>query len=213
MTLNEQSSYFQSELNKNALDFLEARSIPHETTLEFGVGYCPVKCPQEVRQFASRIVIPLYDLQGDVIGFGGRLVGQEDAVKWINSYESSIYKKGRYLYNLNNAQDYILKEGSVILVEGYFDCIRLWINGFRNVVASCGTSLTVWQIRAMKRYADSVSILYDGDKSGQAAGLRAMEICKEERFQAKMVNLPDELDPDDYVLGWGSLSLRRLLND
>ena len=213
MTSIDQQQYFQESfiLNIESRGFLEERGFYDEDYSDFGVGYCPVDCPHELSPFRSRITIPIYDLQGDLVAFGGRLIGRSDGPKWYNSPESATYKKGKLLYNLHAAQDYILKDGSAILVEGYFDVMRLWSSGFRNVVASCGTALTHWQIRILKRFASEVIIAYDGDKAGVVAAERAKELCAEERYKCRVVRLPDELDPDSYILNYGPYEMRKLI--
>ena len=146
--------------------------------------------------FRERVMFPIIDLRGDVIGFGGRVLG-DGTPKYLNSPDSVVFNKSRNLFALNLAKN--TKLGRIILTEGYMDTISLYQAGFKNVVASMGTSLTTEQARLIRRYTDKVYISYDGDFAGQSADLRGLEILKAENLTVRVVPLPDGQDPDDVA--------------
>jgi DNA primase len=150
------------------------RGLSDETINDFEIGYCRKNNDSAIYRFSDRVIFPIFNASCDLVAFGGRaLDGSPD--KYINSPDSPIYCKSKILYNLDKAQDYILNTGNAIVVEGYFDVAALWEYGIRNVVATCGTAMTRYQLRLLKRYADSVSICYDGDSAGAKAAARAAE--------------------------------------
>ncbi len=164
----------------------------------------------------GRLIIPIINNMGNVIAFGGRLLEKKpDFAKYKNTQETVLFIKNRTLFNLNNLK----KEKSkgnlpyIIMVEGYMDAISLYKSGFKNVVASMGTSLTVEQARILKRYADTVVISYDGDGAGQKATIRGLEILKAEGLEVKVVTLPDGLDPDDVIKKFGAEKYGELLSE
>ena len=155
----------------------------------------------------GRLIIPIINQFGQVIAFGGRLLEKADFAKYKNTKETMVFNKSQTLYNINNLKKLKNEEGlnSIIIVEGYMDTISLVSKGFRNVVASMGTSLTKDQARIIKRYTENVNISYDGDFAGQKASIRGLEILKDEGLEVKVVALPDGLDPDDVVNKYGRL--------
>lgn len=150
-------------------------------------------------RFHGRVIFPIHSLSGKVIGFGGRILrSDKNIAKYLNSPESEIYHKSQVLYGLYQARKAIEKTGKVFLVEGYTDVISLHQCGIENVVASSGTSLTVEQIRLIKRFTSNITILYDGDEAGIKASLRGIDLVLEEGMNLKVLLLPDGEDPDSY---------------
>ncbi len=148
-------------------------------------------------RFYGRIIFPIHGLSGNVLGFGGRILKSDvKAAKYINSPESEIYNKSRILYGLYFAKQSIVKEEKCYMVEGYTDVMALHQAGIENVVASSGTSLTVEQVRLLKRFTTSITIIYDGDEAGITASLRGIDIVLEEGMNVKVVLLPSGEDPD-----------------
>lgn len=149
----------------------------------------------------GRLIYPIINALDEVIAFGGRVLKKTDFAKYKNTKETLIFNKSKNLYNINLLKK--LKRSQtikdVIMVEGYMDTISLYQAGFKNVVASMGTSLTQEQARLIKRYTDTVLISYDGDGAGQKANMRGLEILKGEGLNVKVVPLPEGLDPDDVI--------------
>ena len=149
----------------------------------------------------GRLIYPVINAMDEVVAFGGRVLKKTDFAKYKNTKETLLFNKSKTLYNINLLKKLrktqTIKE--VIMVEGYMDTISLYQAGFKNVVASMGTSLTQEQARLIKRYTDTVLISYDGDGAGQKANLRGLDILKGEGINVKVVPLPDGLDPDDVI--------------
>uniref|UniRef100_A0A7C3SP79 DNA primase n=1 Tax=Dictyoglomus turgidum TaxID=513050 RepID=A0A7C3SP79_9BACT len=149
--------------------------------------------------FSGRIIFPIFNLRGHIIGFGARTITNEDP-KYINSPESDIFSKGKNLYALYQAKDVIKKEGEAILVEGYMDAISLHQEGIGNVVASLGTSLTSSQAKLLKNYTNKVILGYDQDPAGFQAGKRALSILELEGLEVYWLSLPSDVkDPDEFI--------------
>lgn len=150
--------------------------------------------------FRNRVMFTIHNLSGKPIAFAGRIMKTDaNAPKYINSPETEIYNKSKTLYGLYQARKAIQKADECILCEGYTDVISLHQAGIENVVASSGTSLTVEQIRLIKRFTPNVKIIYDGDAAGIKAALRGMDLVLEEDLNVKIVLLPDKEDPDSFV--------------
>jgi len=149
-------------------------------------------------RFRGRLIIPVMDIQGRPIAFGGRTLKDEDA-KYINSPETTAYVKGRNLFGLNLTRDEIRKQGYAILVEGFFDLIVPYQFGIRNVAASLGTALTADQGKLLGRFARKVVVNYDGDRAGVQAAKKAIEILLAEDLEVKVLVLPDNADPDEFI--------------
>ena len=144
-------------------------------------------------------MFPIHNLTGRVIGFGGRiLVNDKKSPKYQNSPESEIYDKKQTLYGIYFAKNAIARQDECILVEGYFDVLRMHHIGIENVVASSGTSLTMEQIRLVKRYTKNITMLYDGDAAGIHAALRGTDMILSEGMNVRVVVLPPEHDPDTF---------------
>lgn len=150
--------------------------------------------------FRNRVMFPIHSMTGKVVGFGGRImVKDEKAPKYVNTPESEVYQKSKLLYGAYFAKNDIRKRDECLLVEGYTDVISLHQAGIENAVASSGTSLTVEQIRLIKRITANITILYDGDSAGIKAALRGTDLVLEEGMNVRIVILPDGEDPDSYV--------------
>jgi DNA primase len=153
--------------------------------------------------FRHRIMFPIRNLAGRVIAFGGRRLREDEPAKYINSPETAVYRKGRELFGLWEARDLIRKRDEAILVEGYTDCLSLVMAGVGTAVASLGTALTENQARLLKRFAQRVFILYDGDTAGLNAARRAIDVLVAAGVAPKVIQLPPEEDPDSYVRKFG----------
>jgi DNA primase len=162
-------------------------------------------------RFRNRVMFPVFDYSGRVIGFGGRVL-DDSKPKYLNSPETTLFNKGINLYGLNFALKN-LKERMFIIVEGYMDCISLHQYGITNVVASLGTALTINQAKLLKKYADKVIISYDADIAGQAATLRGLDILRKEGFDVRVLKVPQGKDPDEYIRSNGKEAFQRLIND
>jgi DNA primase len=150
-------------------------------------------------RYAGRVMFPIHDVGGRVVGFGGRTLSNDKKVaKYINSPETDIYNKSKVLYGLWFAKSAIQKNDKCFLVVGYMDVIAMHQAGFENVVASSGTSLTVEQIKAIHRYTTNVVVLYDGDEAGQKASARAIPMLLEEGMNVRLLYFPNNDDPDSY---------------
>lgn len=150
----------------------------------------------------GRLIYPVINAMDEVVAFGGRILkAKADFAKYKNTKETLLFNKSKTLYNINLLKKLRKSQtiSEVIMVEGYMDTISLYQAGFKNVVASMGTSLTQEQARLVKRYADTVLISYDGDAAGQKANMRGLEILKSEGINVKVVPLPEGLDPDDVI--------------
>lgn len=162
----------------------------------------------------GRLIFPIINAYGEVIAFGGRALKKTNFAKYVNTRDTVVFNKKKNLYNINLLKK--LKQGQtvkeVIMVEGYMDTVSLYSSGFKNVVASMGTSLTQEQARLLKRYCDTVLISYDGDTAGQKANLRGLDILKGEGLNVKVVPLPEGLDPDDVIKQQGNDGYQKCLN-
>ena len=219
-----------------ARDYLLRREITEETRKTFRLGYAPdswdalsiylrqkgasqdqidrsglvVKKDEggSYDRFRGRLIFPVLDIQAKPIAFGGRTLRDEDA-KYINSPETAAYVKGRNLFGLNLTRDEIRRAGFVILVEGFLDLIVPYQFGIRNVVASLGTALTTEQVRLLARFARKVVVNYDGDNPGVQAAKKAIEILLAEDLEVKILVLPDNSDPDEFVRKSGANEYQR----
>lgn len=165
-------------------------------------------------RFKGRVMFPIYSVSGRVLGFSGRILSKDkQAAKYVNSPDSEIYNKSHILYGLYQAKTSIAKQDKVYLVEGNIDVISMYQSGVENTVASCGTSLTVEQVRLMRRYTKNVTVLYDGDKAGIKAAFRAVNMLFEEGLHVRVVLFPDGDDPDSYAQKYGSTKLQEYLKE
>jgi len=163
-------------------------------------------------RFRGRLIFPIEDAGGQVMAFGGRVVGSGEP-KYLNSPETPVFSKGKNLYGLNRAKEGIRKSGYAILVEGYFDLISLWNAGITNALASMGTALTAEQVDLIRRYTGQVAVLFDADEAGKKALQRSMPLFLAGGLQARAVVLPGNNDPDDYVRKYGRASLEKIIEE
>jgi len=162
--------------------------------------------------FRGRIIYPIFDVRQRVIGFGGRVL-DDSLPKYINTPETPIYKKGEVLYGLNFARETIREKGFVMVVEGYMDLISPFQAGFYNIVATLGTALTPEQARLLKRYTSLVIVIYDGDKAGESASLRNLEVLLEGGLEVKLVALPFGFDPDSFIRTKGKEEFEKIIQE
>ncbi|NQT78150.1 MAG: DNA primase [Bacteroidetes bacterium] len=186
----------------NKWDALTAHCLANGYKLEYLVktGLSIEKEDKTYDRFRARVIFPIHNLSGRVVGFGGRiLTKEENKPKYVNSPESEIYNKSNVLYGLNLAKSEIIRQDKCYLVEGYTDVISMHKAGFENVVASSGTALTPDQIRLIKRFTKNITILYDGDEAGIKASFRGIDLILEQGMNVKIIMFPPDEDPDSYV--------------
>ena len=159
--------------------------------------------------FRGRVMFPIIDLRGNVIGFGGRKLGDDNGPKYLNSPDTPVFKKSRNLFALNFAKS--SKEKGMILCEGYMDVIAQHQAGFDNAVATLGTALTPDQCRLISQYTDLVMLSYDSDEAGQKAAKRGIELLSQIGMKIKVIHIPDAKDPDEYIKKFGAQRFRMLL--
>jgi len=155
-------------------------------------------------RFRGRLMFPIHDEQGRIIGFGGRALAEGQEPKYLNSSDSPIYHKKRVLFNLHRAKEAVRKSNRAVLVEGYMDAIGVWGAGVREVVASCGTALVSDQVRALRRHAERIVVNFDPDQAGVNAAERSIQILLEEGVRVRVLELEGGLDPDEYVKANGA---------
>ncbi|MEJ2690691.1 MAG: DNA primase [Deltaproteobacteria bacterium] len=153
-------------------------------------------------RFRRRILFPIFDINGKVVGFGGRIVG-EGQPKYLNTDRTLLFDKGRTLFGLYQNKDAIRRQKQCLVVEGNFDLLALAASGIRNVIAPLGTALTAQHVRKLKGYADEVILLFDGDNAGLKAAMRAVPLFLDELIEARVAILPKDHDPDTFVRQFG----------
>ncbi len=223
-----------------ALEYFRKRRLTNSTIKGFGLGYAPDSwtalidfmaekgyTARELEEtglavkrdngtyfdkFRDRVMFPIIDLRGNVIGFGGRILkDRDDAPKYLNSPETLIFKKKENLFAMNRAKN--TKEGKFLLMEGYMDVISLHQNGFDNAVASLGTAFTPQQAEILKKYADKAILCYDSDEAGQKATERAGEILREAGIKGRVLTVTSGKDPDEYINSKGAEMFRLLIDN
>jgi DNA primase len=234
--------YFANlQRNKVAKEYFLKRGIKEETIKRFGLGYSQdnwqglinylrskgykdnllieaglvsksEKNGKIYDKFRNRVMFPVFDVKGKVIGFGGRVLDNSKP-KYLNSPETKIFQKGINLYGLNFAIKNRLQEDYIIIVEGYMDLIALHQYGITNVAASLGTALTVNQVRLLRRYVNKVIISYDADLAGQTATLRGLEILRSAGLEVNVLTVPQGKDPDEFVRNNGKEAFLRLTKE
>lgn len=232
-------SQLYAPIGKEALDYALGRGMSRSILTTFGVGYAPDGWDNMVRamqakgyteqelidsglvthskdktkifdRFRDRLMFPIIDVRGNVIGFGGRIIKNDsNAAKYLNSPETIIFNKRKNLFGLNLAKK--SKQGFLILVEGNIDVVALHQYGFDNAVASLGTSLTEEQAVLMTRYVDQIVLIYDGDTAGQNATQRAIPILEKAGLQVKVLQICDAKDPDEFLRKFGADRFKLLL--
>ena len=230
----------ESSSGQRARDYLAGRKIKPETIEKFKLGYAPRSWDGLLRfaarrgqetgllveaglaiprprgdgfydRFRERLIFPVFDIQGRVIAFGGRVL-DDSQPKYINSPDTPLFEKGRVLYGLHLAKDAVAKEGEAILGEGYFDVIRAHQEGVQNMVCSQGTAFTPQQAQLMKRYTERIVTVYDADAAGEEAVLRGLSVFLEKNFEVKVALLPAGDDPDSFIARSGREEFIRVLN-
>ena len=209
--------------------YFRSRGLTDETIIKYGLGWAPAQsrtafadaaravgykeeylldtglCKQYddgrvVDTFHDRVMFPIHSTTGRIIAFGGRtLKSDKNIPKYVNSKETEIYVKSKSLYGIYFAKNEMSRQDKCILVEGYLDVLSMHQLGITNVVASSGTSLTVEQIRLIRKFTENVTIIYDGDRAGIKAALRGTDLVLKEGMNVKIVLLPDGQDPDDFA--------------
>lgn len=177
------------------------------------IGLCGKKDNFVYDTFRNRIMFPLYDLDGQVVGFSGRIYNDENESKYVNSKESVIFKKGSILYNYHKAFDYARQVHQIIVVEGFMDVIRLYTIGIKNVVATMGTAITKEHANLIKKLSKNVVLCFDGDKAGEKATISAIDAIEKVGITPKIIRLEDDLDPDDYIIKKGKESFLSHINN
>jgi len=198
---------FQLGFNPEARDNFAQAAIQAQYNLELlqKSGLVAIRDEKPVDNYRGRIIFPIHNQSGKVLGFGARILKTNDrAPKYINTPENEIYVKSKILYGSYFARMAIDKADECLLVEGYTDVVSLHQAGIENVVASGGTSLTPDQLRLVKKYTNNLTIIYDGDSAGIKAALRGLDLALEESLNVKLVLIPDNEDPDSYVNKVGS---------
>jgi DNA primase len=225
--------------HRPALDYLKERGVTPESAERFGIGYAPDDWDRLAARlkesgvdlafaqragllrarpggdgyydfFRNRLMLPVFNLTGEVIAFGGRALGDE-LPKYLNTPNTLAYTKGRHVYALNLARRAAAADGALIVVEGYFDAISLHQAGFSNAVASLGTAFTPEQARELRRVASNVYLCFDGDAAGLAATARSIDMVSDEGLTVEVVALPSGTDPDAFVKEAGAQAFAGLL--
>ena len=235
-------SKLYAPVGQEALKYAIGRGMPKSTLINFGIGYAPDSwtdlvdalrkkgyTDEELKdsglvtvskkngalfdRFRDRLMFPIIDVRGNVIGFGGRIMNNKDpdAAKYLNSPETLIFNKRKNLFALNLAKK--SKQGYLILVEGYMDAIALHQYGFDCAVASLGTALTEDGATLLSKYTDQVVLIYDGDNAGQKAAQRAIPILEKAGLQVKVLQMRDAKDPDEFLKKFGADKFKLLLEE
>jgi DNA primase len=193
---------FQLGYNPQARNAFATSAIEAKYNLDYlqKAGLVAIRDGEPMDNYRGRIIFPVHNQSGKVLGFGARLIKNNDkAPKYINTPENEIYVKSKILYGSYFARMAIDKADECLLVEGYTDVVSLHQAGIENVVASGGTSLTPDQLRLIKKYTNNLTIIYDGDSAGVKAALRGLDLALEQSLNVKLVLIPDKEDPDSYV--------------
>ena len=215
-----------SDRGERALKYLTDRGLSQEMIKYFNVGFAPEsskyllntiqsdgyekqvleKCGlfgasknEFFDRFRSRIMFPIWNASGKIVGFGGRVFASDDPAKYMNSPETPIYKKSDIFYGLHQARESIRKEGFVILVEGYTDVIQLFQNGIKNCVAVSGTAFSERHVGQLNKFTSKVLLAYDGDFAGVSAALKTGYYLIKGGIECEVIEIPDKLDPDEWI--------------
>ena len=234
------NKYYQNNLltkeGEGAREYLKNRSIDDLTVKEFEIGYSlrnrddltklltakghsidllnKVGLSNEDHDiYNSRLMFPLHDLNGKVIGFSGRIITSGKQNKYLNTKETELFKKGKLLYHYHIAREEARVKKSVIIMEGFMDIIRASTVGIKNTVATMGTALTRDHIKEIKRLSNNIILCFDGDEAGVKATIASGELFKSEGIEVKVISLPGEDDPDTYILKNGRDAFEALINN
>ncbi len=231
----------KSPAGKAALDYVHSRKLTDESLDRFGVGFAPDQWDSLTRaarsegipermllaaglvsqrnqggvydRFRNRLILPIYDAMGRCIAFGGRAMDPDDNAKYLNSPETMLFDKSANLYALNWARDAIVRGGTAVAVEGYFDALMPIQLGAQNVVATLGTALTERHVRLLSRYADDVVLVFDADEAGTKAAERALETFLAQQVQVRVATIPQGKDPCDFCLAEGIEAFGELIDN
>ena len=221
-----------------ARQYLERRGLDIKTLQQFRIGYAPGRNSLQAYMrkkgysleilekaslaiahkegyrdlFNDRITFPIFDIRSRVVGFGARIAYEaKDAPKYINSLESALYSKREHLFGFNFTKDEIAKADLAIVVEGYLDMIVPFMHGAKNIIASLGTALTIEQINLVRRYTNNIVLLFDSDKAGQLASLRALDLLLENEMKVSVASVPAGFDPDSLVRSKGEAAFTQII--
>lgn len=184
---------------RETLGFLKGLNLQDDLIKETGLVIYNDEKKTSYDRFRNRVIFPVFDVYGNVIGFGGRVL-DDSKPKYLNSPETLVFDKGTNLYGLNfSIKNNGIKDRTIIMVEGYMDCISLHQHGIINAVASLGTALTINQGKLLRRYVDTVVISYDADVAGQMATLRGLDVLTEVGLDVRVLTIPKGKDPDEFV--------------
>lgn len=229
--------YLNTKLALEAKEYLTSRKMTDEIINTFEIGYAPnnnvllkafekmdfnrvsmfesgliIEASKGYDRFINRIMFPLHDVSGRVVGFSGRIYQPtQNEAKYMNSPESDIFIKGEMLYNYHRVIEETRQAGFVIITEGFMDVIAFYKAGIKNAVAIMGTALTKGHIKLLKRLSKTVYLCLDGDQAGKNATIKCIDVLWQEDFTIKVVNLPDGLDPDEFLDKKGSDELNALI--
>ena len=229
-----------TDLGKEAKDYLINRKFTEDLIKEFGIGLSLNKKDLLTKLlinkkydfntlnktglvgksdsgyydiYVNRIMFPLYDLTGKIVGYSGRIYNTESTSKYVNTKETEIFKKGELLYNYHRAKDEVRKVNSLIIVEGFMDVIRLYSVGIKNVVATMGTAITKNQALLMKRLSSEITLCFDGDEAGNKATNSCINELEKVGVIPKIIRLENNLDPDEYIIKNGKNKFVEKLNN
>lgn len=197
---------------RETLGFLKSLKLTEEVIKETGLVVFNDEKKVSYDRFRNRVIFPVFDVNGNVIGFGGRVL-DDSKPKYLNSPETAVFDKGTNLYGLNFAIKNKIEDRTIIMVEGYMDCISLHQYGITNAVASLGTALTPGQGKLLRKYADTIIISYDADLAGQKATLRGLEILIDVGLEVRVLTIPKGKDPDEFIRVNGKEAFKKLLDD
>ncbi|MGL5383567.1 MAG: DNA primase [Culicoidibacterales bacterium] len=194
--------------------FLASRELSLDDAMQLGLVHGQTS-QNKYDAFFGRIVFPIWDVEGRVVGFSGRIFTPEDSEKpkYYNSPESPIFQKGKLLYFLNKAKDAARKQKFIVLTEGVMDVVAFVNANVLGTVASLGTAFTSDQAKLIKRHVNTAVICYDGDLAGRKATLTAAKLLEQQKVEVKVAYLPDGLDPDDYAKQFGATALQTLVHE
>ncbi len=232
--------FFKSKLNKEVVEYLKSRGVNEDSIEKFSLGYAPKNGDELIihmhkkgishdlleetglvrkmedgslhTYFRNRVMIPIFNLRGEIVAFGGRIFGSGEP-KYLNSPDTLLFTKGDLLYPINFAKEGIKKEKSAIVTEGYFDALVLHQEGITNAVCSMGTSFTDSQAKLLKRFADTVYFLYDDDAAGIKGAERAVEICSKRNLIVKIAIPFEGLDPDEIAIKYGKEKIKKMIEE
>lgn len=197
---------------RETLGFLKSLRLNDDVIRETGLVVFNDEKKVSYDRFRNRVIFPVFDVSGNVIGFGGRVL-DDSKPKYLNSPETAVFDKGTNLYGLNFAVKNKIEDRTIIMVEGYMDCISLHQHGITNAVASLGTALTPGQGKLLRRYADTIIISYDADLAGQKATLRGLEILIEIGLEVRILTIPKGKDPDEFIRVNGKDAFKKLMDE